>query len=68
MRDDGNKKTACFITGASRVIGADIASAVLEAGNAGVTTGRDADRVAASQCHPQGIALSCPSGDERHFA
>jgi NAD(P)-dependent dehydrogenase (short-subunit alcohol dehydrogenase family) len=43
-----NNRKVWFITGAGRGMGADIARAVLGAGNAVVATGRDTDRIAAA--------------------
>jgi NAD(P)-dependent dehydrogenase (short-subunit alcohol dehydrogenase family) len=43
-----NDRKVWFITGAGRGLGADIARAVLAAGQAVVATGRDTDRIAAA--------------------
>jgi NAD(P)-dependent dehydrogenase (short-subunit alcohol dehydrogenase family) len=66
-----NNGKVWFITGAGRGMGADIARAVLAAGDAVVATGRDTDRIAAALGHSEEllpVRLDVTSGADAEAA
>jgi NAD(P)-dependent dehydrogenase (short-subunit alcohol dehydrogenase family) len=66
-----NNGKVWFITGAGRGMGADIARAVLAAGDAVVATGRDTDRIAAALGHSEEllpVTLDVTSGADAEAA